>query len=144
LRRSDELKSKCVVSLAKHREIQFYAEVAAADAKFAEVTLKKTELVLKEQKLCTPFDGQMTAPKFSENTNVEITIDGEIAKIVQLDPIHVHYSMTYPYLAKRLREKGAEAKTYERGKVRLCPKFPDGSTYDHFGKFVTAKFRLDA
>jgi hypothetical protein len=85
----------------------------------------------------------MTASKFSENTNVEVTIDGEIAKIVQLNPIHVRYSMTYPYLAKRLREKGAEAEKYEREKVRLRLKFPGGSTYDHFGKFVTAKFRLD-
>ena len=143
LRRSDELKSKSIVSLAKHRETQLNVEIAAADEKLAKVTLEKAELVIKEQKLYAPFDGQMTAPIYSENTNVEVTIEGEIAKIVQLDPIHVRYSMTYPYFAKRLREKGSGAEKYEREKVRLRLKFPDGSTYEHFGKFVTAKFRLD-
>ena len=99
--------------------------------------------MLKEQKLYPPFDGQMTAPKFRENTNVEVTIDEEIEKLAQLDPNHVRHSMTYPYLAKRLREKGAEAEKQETEKVRIRLKFPHGSTRDHFEKLVTVKFRLE-
>jgi RND family efflux transporter MFP subunit len=143
LQRSNKLKSKSIVSLSKHRETQLNVEIVAADEKLAKVTLEKAELVLKEQKLYAPFDGQMTAPNYSENTNIEVTIEGEIAKIVQLDPIHVRYSMTYPYLAKRLREKGSGAEKYEREKVRFRLKFPDGSTYEHLENFVAAKFRLD-
>jgi RND family efflux transporter MFP subunit len=144
LTRSEKLKSKNIVSLGKYRENQLNVEIAAADEKLAKVTLEKTKFVLKEQFHYAPFDGQMTAPKFSENANVEVIAGGEIAKIVQLDPIYVRYSITYSYLAKRLRDKGSEADKFESEKVRLLLKFPDGSTYDHFGKYLTANFAMDA
>lgn len=144
LRRNEKLRSKNVVSLSKYRELQLNLEIAAADAKLARITLEKAKLVLSEQKLYAPFDGQMSASRFSENANVEVGADSEIAKIVQLNPIYVRYSMTYSYLAKRLREKGARAEDFEKEHVKLRLKFPDGSYYEHFGKFVTAAFDLDA
>jgi len=144
LRRSEKLKTQSVVSLSKYRELQLNVEIAVANEKLAKITLEKAKLVLSEQKLYAPFDGQMSASRYSENTNLEVGESSEIAKIVQLDPIYVRYSMTYSYLARRLRENGARADIFERENVKLRLKFPDGSYYGTFGKFVAAAFDLDA
>ena len=140
--RSKKLGAKSVVSRVKVREDELNALIAAANAQIAKVNLDKAKLVVQEQKLFAPFDGQMSSPRFSNNANVEVVMGSEIATIVQMDPIHVRYSIPYNFVAKQIREVETEAERFNRYGLRLM--FPDGSTYEHFGKLVAADFKMDA
>lgn len=139
--RSQTLKKKDVVSEAKTREAELNAAIAAADMRRAELDLTTAKLILKFQKLYAPFDGQMSAARYRENANVDIDQGSEIATIVQLDPIHVRFSVPYTRLAARMRAGESEAETIRRTKIRL--KLPDGSSYRHPGKPVSAAFDLN-
>lgn len=141
LNRSEKLKEKKIVSLAKFREVQLNSEIAAADAEIGKVELERANLILRKHKLYAPFDGQMSAPRFAENANVEVKAGSEIAKIVQLDPIRVHYYVPYAYFAKRKREMPSDAVRFQKGSVRLI--LPDGSSYDHVGKIVAWEYDVN-
>jgi len=141
LNRSEKLKEKKIISLAKFREVQLNSEIAAANAEIGKVELQRAKLILRKHKLYAPFDGQMSAPRFAENANVEVKAGSEIAKIVQLDPIRVHYYVPYAYFAKRKREMPSDAVRFQKGSVRLI--LPDGSSYDHVGKIVAWEYDVN-
>jgi RND family efflux transporter MFP subunit len=139
--RSQTLKRKNVVSEAKTREAELNAAIATADMRRAELGLTTADLILKFQKLYAPFDGQMSAPRYRENANVDIDQGSEIATIVQLDPIHVRFSVPYARLAARMQAGESEAETIRRTQIKI--KLPDGSSYQHLGKPVSAAFDLN-
>jgi membrane fusion protein (multidrug efflux system) len=142
LTRIKGLRAKNVSSLAKYIEAELNAKIAAANVQIAKVNVDRAKLVVKEQKLFAPFDGQMSAPRFRNNANVEVVMGSEIATLVQMDPIHVRFSLPYNFVAKQIREVETEAERFDRYRLRL--RLPDGNVYEHSGKLVAAAFELDA
>jgi len=141
LNRAEKLKEKKIVSLAKYREAQLNLEMAAANTEIGKVELERANLILRKHKLYAPFDGQMSAPRFAENANVEVRAGSEIAKIVQLDPIRVRYYVPYAYFAKRKKELPSGSERFQKGSVRLI--LPDGSPYDDVGKIVAWEYDVN-
>lgn len=139
--RQEELKSKGAVSLAKYKDALFGAEIAQADQRAAEVELEMARSILDAQKLYAPFDGQMSAPRYRENANVDISDGTEIATLVQLDPIHVLFSVPYERVLIRMQSDKTDEEVAASIKVVL--ELPDGSTYPHHGKIISAGFDLD-
>ncbi len=117
--RAKSLKAKDVVSSARFREAELELQMAMAKREIARVELVRAKMVLREQSIYAPFDGQMSAPRFAENANVEVRAGQEIAKIVQLDPIHVRYFVPYDYFFELKKEEGSEAKRFEQTRFRL-------------------------
>ncbi len=141
LGRIEKLRDKKLASLAKYQEAQLNSDIATANANIAKIELERAKLTLRGHKLYAPFDGQMSAPRFAENANVGVRVGSEIAKIVQLDTIHVRYSVPYAYFVKRKREVPSNTEIFQNGSVRLI--LPDGSFYDHIGKLVAWEYDVN-
>ena len=117
------------------------ARLAEANAKEAEILLEKAKTILKVQKIYAPFDGQVSAPLFRDNANVNSAEDSEIATLVQLDPIHVRVQGTHEKLQSRVSEGRTEADV--RGLITLVIELPDGTKYPHTGRLLTTAFSYD-
>jgi RND family efflux transporter MFP subunit len=139
--RQEELKSKNAVSLAVYKDALFGAEIAQADQRATEVELEMARSILEAQKLYAPFNGQMSAPRYRENANVDISDGAEIATLVQLDPIHVLFSVPYERVLIRMQSEMTDEEV--AASVEVVLELPDGSTYPHLGKIISAGFDLD-
>lgn len=117
------------------------ARLAEANAKEAEILLEKAKTILKVQKIYAPFDGQVSAPLFRDNANVNSAEDSEIATLVQLDPIHVRVQGTHEKLQSRVSEGRTEAGV--RGLITLVIELPDGTKYPYTGRLLTTAFSYD-
>ena len=91
--------------------------------------------ILDVQKLFAPFDGQITAPRHPENTNVLPVPRSEIATIVQLDPIYVRAPQAVKRVLHRLLsgESNTAALSWAAVKLRL----PNGQMYPYEVKTIT-------
>lgn len=142
LERQEKLQKKQASSLAMYKEALFNAEIAKADHRSAEVKLNMAKAILSVQKLYAPFDGQISAPRYRENANVDITKGTEIATLVQLDPIHVRFSVPY----KRIFARMVAGETDEKiaAKQRVVLTLPNGDKYEHEGKLISGGFGINS
>ncbi len=140
LARKEKL-SEGVVSEADLRDALLDATIAEAEAETAGIQLQKAEIILSVQKLYAPFDGQMTAPRYRENANVDVAEGHEIATLIQLDPIHVRIAGKYERLFDRLSAGQSEAE--ELSRITLVLELPNGTRYLHAGRLLTSAFKFD-
>lgn len=142
LQRQTKLKDRDVSSVARFRDAEIAAEIARADVRDAELRVKKAEGLLAVQTISAPFDGLMSAPRYRDNANVDITDGTEIGILVQLDPIHVLARESFTDSALD-RLQGTE--TYEdmarQYSARLI--LPNGEEYPHEGRVVSIAFDVD-
>jgi RND family efflux transporter MFP subunit len=141
LDRQERLKDKKIVSLANYREALFNYQIAKADHRAAVIKLEMAKAILEVQKLYAPFDGQMSAARYRENANVDISDGTEIATLVQLNPIHVRFSVPYKRVFARMKDGESDAEIAARQRVVLT--LPNGSTYEHEGKLISGGFDID-
>ena len=104
--------------------------------------LEKAKMLLQVQQIIAPFDGQVSAPLYRDNANVNTLEDTEIATLVQLDPIHVRVSGSYDRLLERISQGMSEAEVLDS--ITLTLELPDGSDYPHEGKMLTTSFGYDS
>ena len=140
LARKEKL-SESAVSVAELRDAVLDASIAEAEAEKAAIQLKMAELILSVQELHAPFDGQMTAPRYRENANVDVAEGHEIATLIQLDPIHVRIEGKYERLFDRLSAGQSEAKVL--GRMTLVLELPTGTRYSHTGRLLTSAFQFN-
>lgn len=140
LARKEKL-SERAVSEAVLREAMLDAQIAQADAEKAATQLEMAELILSVQKLYAPFDGQMSAPRYRENANVDLKEGHEIATLIQLNPIHVRVESKYERLFTRLTT--GQNETEVLGRITLVLELPDGTRYPHTGRVLTSAFKFD-
>jgi RND family efflux transporter MFP subunit len=141
LDRQERLKDKNIVSLANYREALFNYQIAKADHRTAVIKFDMATVILKVQKLYAPFDGQMSAARYRENANVDISDGTEIATLVQLDPIHIRFSVPYKRVFARM--KGGETDAEIAARQRVVLTLPSGSTYEHEGRLISGGFNID-
>ena len=139
--RQRKLKDKAVGTIANYNEAVFLADMAKADLRKAEIKLEKSRSILDDQTLYAPFDGQLSAPRYRENANVGIGVGGEIATIVQLDPIHVLFSVPYERVLVRMQSDESDAEV--KASITVVLELPNGTTYPHHGKIISAGFDVD-
>ena len=133
--------SEGVVSEADLRDAMLDAKIAETEAEKAAIQLKMAKLILSVQKLHAPFDGQMTAPRYRENANVDVKEGHEIATLIQLDPVHIRMEGNYERLFTRLSAGQSEADLL--GRITLVLELPNGTRYSHTGRLLTSAFRFD-
>jgi RND family efflux transporter MFP subunit len=141
LSRQERLKDKNIVSLANYREALFKYRIAKADYRATEIKFLMAKGILEVQKLYAPFDGQLSAARYRENANVDISDGTEIATLVQLDPIHVRFSVPYNRVFERMKDGETDAEIAARQRVVLT--LPNGSTYEHEGKLISGGFDIN-
>lgn len=140
LARKEKL-SESAVSVAELRDAVLDASIAEAEAEKAAIQLKMAELILSVQELHAPFDGQMTAPRYRENANVDVKDGHEIATLIQLDPVHVRIQGNYERLFARLSDGQSEADLL--GRITLVLELPNGTRYSHAGRLLTSAFKFN-
>jgi membrane fusion protein (multidrug efflux system) len=133
--------SESAVSVAELRDAVLDATIAETEAEKAAIQLKKAELILSVQEMHAPFDGQMTAPRYRENANVDVAEGHEIATLIQLDPIHVRIEGKYERLFDRLSAGQSEAEVL--GRMTLVLELPTGTRYSHTGRLLTSAFQFN-
>lgn len=141
LARQEELRSREAISEAVYQEARFSMKSAEASVLVLEVQRDMAAAILAAQKLYAPFDGQISAPNYRENANVNIDDSREIATIVQLDPIHVRAHASLERVLARMQAGESEQEIKERQYVLL--ELPDGTRYEHRGDPLTASYDLD-
>jgi RND family efflux transporter MFP subunit len=142
LQRQTKLKDREVASVAGFRDAEIAADLARADLRDAELKLQKAEGLLQVQTIYAPFDGLMSAPRYRDNANVDITDGTEIGILVQLDPIHVlaRESLTNSTLDRLQGDESVED-LVEQFSARLI--LPNGEKYSHEGRAVSIAFDVD-
>lgn len=133
--------SEGVVSVAELRDAMLDATIAETEAEKAAIQLKMAELILSVQELHAPFDGQMTAPRYRENANVDVKEGHEIATLIQLDPVHIRIEGNYERLFARLSAGQSEADLLDR--IALLLELPNGMRYSHTGRLLTSAFKFN-
>lgn len=141
LSRQEELREKDAVSEATYRASLFAARMAVAEHRALKVKRDMAAAILQVQKLHAPFDGQMSAPRYRENANVNIEHSREVATIVQLDPIHVRAPVPLKRVLFRLQS--GRSQTEIAAAITVTLELPNGTTYSHTGRIVSASFGLD-
>lgn len=141
LARQEELRETDTVSEARYRDALFALRRAEAAYQTLAVQRDMARIILDAQKLYAPFDGQISAPRYRENANVNIEDSREIATIVQLDPIHVRAPVTLERVLVRMQSGEAEEDIKNSISVELS--LPDGSAYEHRGRPLTTSYDLD-
>lgn len=132
---------KETISDAAFDDAAFALRLAEADFRIVEVQRDMTKGILEVQKLYAPFDGQISAPRYPENTNIIPIPGAEIATIVQLDPIHVRAPQVIERVMNRLLS--GETNTTALSRVTVKLQLPNGQMYPHEGKIVTWSVGLD-
>lgn len=142
LQRQTKLRDRDVSPVATFRDAEIAAELARADAREAELKLKTAEGLLQIQTIYAPFDGQMSAPRYRDNANVDITDGTEIGILVQLDPIHVlaREPLTDSTLNRVQGDESFED-LVEQYSARLI--LPNGEEYPHEGRAISIAFDVD-
>lgn len=141
LGRQEKLKAREAVSVKSYQDAFFAVEMAKAALKIADVELKITTEILKAQQIYAPIDGRMTAPRYRENSYVDLTTGTEIATIVQLDPINVRVQVSMERLLMRLRANEFDME-YAKG-LRFELKLTDGLVYPLSGQIVSTGVGVD-
>ena len=140
LSRQEELREKATSSEVDYFDAKFAAWMAKADHDVIEAKRDMAAVLLKAQNLYAPFDGQISAPRYRENANVNIEDSRAIATVVLLDPIFVRAPVPMDRVLYRLGS-GREEDIHASISVNL--KLPDGSEYPHSGRIKTASVGLD-
>jgi RND family efflux transporter MFP subunit len=133
--------SEGVVSVAELRDAMLDATIAETEAEKAAIQLKMAELILSVQELRAPFGGQMTAPRYRENANVDVKEGHEIATLIQLDPVHIRIQGNYERLFAQLSAGESEADLL--GRITLVLELPNGTRYSDTGRLLTSAFKFD-
>ena len=140
LARKEKL-SESAVTVAELRDAVLDASIAEAEAEKAAIQLKMADMILSVQELHAPFDGQMTAPRYRENANVDVKDGHEIATLIQLDPVHVRIQGNYERLFAQL--SGGQSEADLLGRIALVLELPNGTRYSHAGRLLTSAFKFN-
>lgn len=146
-----ELANEKLHRLEALEENQFASEVMLIEARIeqrlAEEKVESTDLNAQKAKalsdlqlIYAPFDGQMSAPRFRNNSNV-IRESPELATLYELDPINVRVEGTY----QKHQELVATGKTPEgvMENLMLVLELPDGTEYLHRGRLISTPVEYD-
>ncbi len=106
---------------------------ASANLKTAEAELLKAQIDLSHTVITAPIGGRIGRAAFSVGDLVTPQT-GELARLVELDPIYANFSVSERDViaAKRRYQAGNNEDALDKIEVRL--RLPDGSLYEHMGR----------
>ena len=132
LARNRELFERQTVAEATLDEAQAAFDIAAADVEVARAALRTAELDLSYTRITAPIAGQIGRAAFTRG-NLVGPESGTLARIVQLDPIRVVFSVTEGLLVT-LRQQASTGDGIDPDALRLTLRLPNDTEYQPPGQ----------
>ncbi|MCB1856765.1 MAG: efflux RND transporter periplasmic adaptor subunit [Gammaproteobacteria bacterium] len=136
LARYRELLKKQSVSRQQVDQAESDQLQAAAEVQAAEASLKKAETDLSFTEIRAPIDGRIGRALVSTG-NLVGPQSGELARLVELDPIYVNFSVSESDLLdvkQKRKNLTVEERGNERGKLSVALRLANRSVYPHTGE----------
>ncbi|MFC1778080.1 efflux RND transporter periplasmic adaptor subunit [Pseudomonadota bacterium] len=106
---------------------------ASASLKTAEAQLLKAQIDLSHTTIVAPINGRIGRAAASAGDLVTPQT-GELARLVELDPIYASFSVSEGDVIAAKRRYQAGNREIEMNKVEVRLRLPDGSEYEHVGR----------
>src|SRR5690606_36600590 len=132
LARNQELSQRQAISAAVLDEVAAAAQIAEANLAAAQAQLQLAELDLSYTVIEAPISGQIGRSLFSRG-NVVGPGSGPLARLVQLDPIRVVFTVAEGELVT-LRQRNSSAGEIDPDSLTLMLRLPNGTTYEQTGR----------
>lgn len=129
--RNAELVRRSAVARAAYDESQTALDIAIADLAAAQAGLTKAELDLSYTRIAAPISGRIGQPLFTRGNFVGPDV-GTIARLVQVDPVRVVFSVTEGDITTFRQREAAEMKS-KVDAIKLNLRLPNGSVYNPEG-----------
>lgn len=143
LERNEKLIKDGTVSQAEYDAALAQADSAAADVRAAEAAVLSATLDLRDTRIVAPIDGRIGRSAVTVG-NLVGPDSGTLARIMQLDPIRVVYSVNENRLLKNKRILTGLTEE-ERGKTFVpAIRLPDGTVYEFDGRVDFVDNQVDA
>lgn len=116
---------------------------AAADVQFAKAAVRTAELNLSYTRIASPIDGRIGRTSFTKG-NVVGPESGALARVVQLDPIRVVFSVSERDFISEVQQQGAGT-PLEKINARFIPtlRLPNGTYYPQQGEIAFVGNEVD-
>lgn len=125
--RNAELVRRSAVAQAAYDESQTALNIATADLAAAQAGLAKAELDLSYTRIVAPISGRIGQPLFTKGNFVGPDV-GAIARLVQVDPVRVVFSVTEGEITTFRQREAAEMQS-KVDAIKLNLRLPNGSVY---------------
>jgi membrane fusion protein (multidrug efflux system) len=125
--RNAELVRRSAVAQAAYDESQTALNIAMADLAAAQAGLAKAELDLSYTRIVAPISGRIGQPLFTKGNFVGPDV-GAIARLVQVDPVRVVFSVTEGEITTFRQTEAAEMQS-KVDAMKLNLRLPNGSVY---------------
>src|SRR5690625_2723609 len=142
LARTQELVQRQTAARATLDEAQAAADIAAADVEAAQAAIRSAELNLSYTDIHAPISGQIGRPLITRG-NLVGPDSGPLARIVQLDPIWVAFSVSEDVFVSLRQQALAQGQELDPTGLRLTLRLPNGSDYPHKGEIDFAASETD-
>jgi membrane fusion protein (multidrug efflux system) len=129
--RNAELIRRNAVARAAYDESQTALDIATADLAAAQAGLDTAELNLSYTQIAAPISGRIGQPLFTKGNFVGPDV-GTIARLVQVDPVRVVFSVTEGEITSFRQKEAGEMKSRVDA-MKLSLRLPNGSLYQHEG-----------
>ncbi|MEO3432262.1 efflux RND transporter periplasmic adaptor subunit [Inquilinus sp. CAU 1745] len=133
LDRTRELVQRQTVAQATLDDAQAAFDIAGADVEVAQAALRAAELNLSYTRITTPITGRIGRATYTQG-NLVGPESGALARVVQLDPIRVVFSVTEG-LVTTLRQQEVEGPgAIDPNALNLTLRLPNGTDYEQSGQ----------
>jgi membrane fusion protein, multidrug efflux system len=132
LARQQELVERQAAAQAALDEARAAFDIAAAEVEIAQAALRTAELDLSYTRITAPIAGQIGRARFTQG-NLVGPEAGPLARIVQLDPIRVVFSISEGFLVT-LRQQEATGGAIDPSALHLALRLPNGADYPQAGQ----------
>jgi membrane fusion protein, multidrug efflux system len=129
--RNAELVRRSAVARAAYDESQAALGIATADLAAAQAGLTKAELDLSYTRIAAPISGRIGQPLFTRGNFVGPDV-GTIARLVQLDPVRVVFSVAEREITTFRQREATETK-FEADAMKFNLRLPNDSLYEQEG-----------
>ncbi|HET8728604.1 MAG TPA: efflux RND transporter periplasmic adaptor subunit, partial [Alphaproteobacteria bacterium] len=133
LARTRELTERRTAAQATLDEAQAAFDIAVADVEVAEAALRTAELDLSYTRITAPIAGQIGRAMFTQG-NLVGPDSGPLARIVQLDPIRVVFSVTEGLVVTLRQQETGNGGGIDPDALRLTLRLPNGTEYQQAGR----------
>lgn len=132
LARVQALAKQQSVSRAALDEAQANADIAAANVEAAQAGMRNAELNLSYTHITAPITGEIGRSLFTQG-NLVGPDSGPLARVIQLDPIRVVFSISEGLLVTLRQQTGTEGAIDPRA-LRFSLRLPNDADYPHPGR----------
>lgn len=142
LERMTTLLDRQTVAQAEFDQAQAAFDMASADVEAARAALRSAELDLSYTRITAPIDGRIGRALHTRG-NLVGADSGALARIVQLDPVRVVFSVPEG-MVTTLRQQRAEDGRVDPQALRLTLRLPNDTDYGQTGRIEYVANEVDA